>query len=200
MDRSMEGSIDGSMDRWIDGSMDGTLPAMPLMKLQTDIDYELIQKLEKHKVTTGKSKAAIVAQALREYFERQEDPEPTPHLAAVPARFRDASGQNHPAIYNSEASTLQIGPAAPADLFPEDKPEGEESTPALRNVEPGVITNDSELIGLRERLKTSKSGKEIDELTQKINQIETARTLAILNALPGADPAYVASRERGETT
>ena len=189
---------------------------MPLMKLQTDIDYELIQKLEEHKAKTKKSKAAIVSEALREYFERQEDPEPPrPHIAPVPelhtpvfppyqpglmnATYTTSAGQRHPAVFDSETDTLHIGQTAPADLFPEDPEDKAESTPGLKNVEPVVLTPEQTLRRLKERLAASKSGQEIDDLTRQINQIESAQTVALLNALPGADPAYVASREANET-
>lgn len=174
------------------------------------IPSEYVVRLRKLAEDDDRSFSYMLTKAVKHFLESMDGPEPpTPHLAAVPldlptigtghpAAFHSQTGQSHPATYNAEANTLHVGPASPADLFPEDE-EVPKSTPALINVEHPVLTNDSHLLVLKERLANSKSGKEIDELTREITRIEGARTLAILNALPGADPAYVASREANET-
>lgn len=209
--------MEGPIDRWIDG----TIPAMPLIKLQTDIDYELVQRLEKHKRETGMSKAAIVTQALREFLERQGPPEPD--AALLPFRSETPGGPERvetsygpmPVHTSSAFSQSQIvlhsGPASVAELYPE----GEEDTPAreprempklmetmtsptLANLTHPALAAEQRLAELKERRNASKSGREIDELTEEINKIEAQMTMNLLNALPGADPAYVAAREAEE--
>jgi DNA-binding transcriptional regulator GbsR (MarR family) len=68
----------------------------------------------------------------------------------------------------------------------------------LRNSAPPQLADEAHLTELKARRDASRSGQEIDELTQQINRIEGARTLALLAALPGADPTYVAAREANE--
>jgi hypothetical protein len=165
-------------------------------KLQADISFELLQKIEARKTSTKKSKAAIITEALQEYFERLEKPEierpfPPFHAMEEPVRVERA-------IKPQDDIVPPSGPASIAELFP-DEPEADPA-PALRNFTAAVHEDgrEEELQKLKRRLAASRSGREIDELSKQIAQIEGARTIALLDAMPGPDPSYVASMEANE--